>query len=181
VGRLYKINDAGKLTLLEAAPMTLPLAIVEQPSEMVYHLRYLQSQGKFTWGESTNSLRAGVAHSFEPQRVIRGDEIEVFLMNDRTNDLHHLLLRAPDQRFDILLYDPFGKEVPKTALGEQQGNADSPPPSMKQPWAEGSPTRRANIGVQIPIGRPTPSPEPFDPFPPLRDLPDCDHDDRHLD
>ena len=121
VGRLYKINDTGKLTLLETAPMTLPLAIVEQPSEMVYHLRYLQSQGKFTWGESTNSLRAGVAHNFEPQRVIRGDEIEVFLMNDSTNDLHNLLLPAPDQKFDILLYDPFGKEVPKTALGEQQG------------------------------------------------------------
>jgi hypothetical protein len=29
----------------------------------------------------------------------------------------------------------------------------------------------AAIGVQIKIGRPTPPPEPFDPFPP-----DCDHD-----
>ncbi len=33
------------------------------------------------------------------------------------------------------------------------------------------------IGVQIPIGRPTPPPEPFDPFPPLHDPPDCGHDD----
>ena len=35
----------------------------------------------------------------------------------------------------------------------------------------------ATIGVQIPIGRPTPPPEPFDPFPPLRDPPDYDRDD----
>jgi hypothetical protein len=33
------------------------------------------------------------------------------------------------------------------------------------------------IGVQIPIGRPTPPPEPFDPFPPSQDPPDCDDDD----
>jgi hypothetical protein len=35
----------------------------------------------------------------------------------------------------------------------------------------------SGIGVQIPIGRPVPPPEPFDPFPPLRDSPNCDHDD----
>jgi hypothetical protein len=121
VGRLYKINDTGKLTLLETPPLTLPLEIVEQPSELVYHLRYLQSQGKFTWGESTNSLRAGIAHNVEPQRVIRGDEIEVFLMNDSTNDLHGLLLPASDQQFEISLYDLLGKEVPKTTYGKQQG------------------------------------------------------------
>ena len=121
VGRLYQIDPTGKLTLLETASMTLPLEIAEQPSEMVYHLRNLQSQGKFTWGESTNSLRAGIAHNFESQRVIRGGEIEVFLMNDSTNDLHGLLLPASDQQFEISLYDPLGKEVPKTTLGEQQG------------------------------------------------------------
>jgi hypothetical protein len=33
------------------------------------------------------------------------------------------------------------------------------------------------IGVQIPIGRPTPPPESFDPFPPLQDQPDRDNDD----
>jgi hypothetical protein len=36
----------------------------------------------------------------------------------------------------------------------------------------------AVIGLQIPIGRPTPPPESFDPFPPLRDQPDCDHDEQ---
>ena len=35
----------------------------------------------------------------------------------------------------------------------------------------------AVIGVQIPIGRPMPPPEPFDPFPPLHYPPDCGHDD----
>ncbi len=35
----------------------------------------------------------------------------------------------------------------------------------------------AVIGVQIPIGRPTPPPEQFDPFPSLHDPPDCGHDD----
>ena len=35
----------------------------------------------------------------------------------------------------------------------------------------------AAMGVQITIGRPTPPPEPFDPFPSSRDPPDCDHDD----
>jgi len=35
----------------------------------------------------------------------------------------------------------------------------------------------AAMGVQITFGRPTPPPEPFDPFPPLRDPPGCDHDD----
>ena len=121
VGKLYQIEDTGKLTLLEAAPMTLPLKIVEQPPEMVCHLNDLQSQGQFSWGESTNQLRAGIAHNFEPQQVIKGDEIDVFLMNDSTNDLHNLLLPAPGQRFDLSLYDPLGKEVPKTTLGEQQG------------------------------------------------------------
>jgi hypothetical protein len=130
-GRLYQIKDSGKLSLLEAAPMTLPLEIVEQPSELIYHLRHLQSQGKFSWGESTNLLRAGIAHNFEPQTVIKGDQVEVFLMNDSTNDLHDLLLPTPDQRFDISLYDPLGNGVPKTALGEQQGKplslaADAP-------------------------------------------------------
>jgi hypothetical protein len=33
----------------------------------------------------------------------------------------------------------------------------------------------AVIGVQISIGRPTPTLETFDPFPPLRDPPDCNH------
>lgn len=37
------------------------------------------------------------------------------------------------------------------------------------------------IVVQIPVGRPTPPPEPFDPFPPLQDPPRCDHDDHFLD
>lgn len=36
----------------------------------------------------------------------------------------------------------------------------------------------AAIGVQIQVRRPTPPPEPFDPFPPLRDPLDCDHDGR---
>ena len=39
-----------------------------------------------------------------------------------------------------------------------------------------APDVTAVIGVQIPTGRSTPPPEPFDPFPPLRDPPDCDHD-----
>lgn len=34
------------------------------------------------------------------------------------------------------------------------------------------------IGVQIPIGRSVPPPEPFNPFPPPRDPPDCDCDGR---
>lgn len=34
------------------------------------------------------------------------------------------------------------------------------------------------VGVQIPIGRPTPPPDRFDPFPPLQDPPDCDCDER---
>ena len=35
----------------------------------------------------------------------------------------------------------------------------------------------AVIGVQIPIGRPTPPLEPFIPFPPLHDPTDCGHDE----
>jgi hypothetical protein len=50
---------------------------------------------------------------------------------------------------------------------------------LRRKLLKGKPMPRvtAVIGVQIPIGRPTPPPEPFDPFPPLRDPPDCGHDD----
>ena len=33
------------------------------------------------------------------------------------------------------------------------------------------------IGVHIPIGRPASPPEPFDPFPPSQNPPDCDRDE----
>ena len=47
----------------------------------------------------------------------------------------------------------------------------------KQSKGKPIPHVTAAIGVQIKIGRPTPPPEPFDPFPPLREPPCCDHDD----
>jgi len=97
------------------------LTIADQPSELVLHLNDLQTQGKFAWGGVTNLLRAGVAHDFEPQQIVKGDEIEVFLMNSSTNDLHDLLLPEQDQRFQISLFDSSGNEVPKTAFGAQQG------------------------------------------------------------
>jgi len=37
------------------------------------------------------------------------------------------------------------------------------------------------IVVHIPIGRPTPPPEPFNPFPPYHEPPGCDHDDYYRD
>jgi hypothetical protein len=37
------------------------------------------------------------------------------------------------------------------------------------------------IVLHIPIGRPTPPPEPFNPFPPYHEPPGCDHDDYYLD
>jgi len=50
---------------------------------------------------------------------------------------------------------------------------------LRRKQLNGKPTPHvtAAIGVQITIGRPAPPPEPFDPFPPLRDPPCCDHDD----
>ena len=50
---------------------------------------------------------------------------------------------------------------------------------LRRTQLKGKPTPpvTAAMGVQITIGRPTPPSEPFDPFPPLRDPPDCDHDD----
>ncbi|HTX22132.1 MAG TPA: hypothetical protein VMD27_09805 [Candidatus Aquilonibacter sp.] len=121
-GRLYQIRKTGKLTPLELPSISVPLEIQEQPSELVYHLRELQTEGKFAWGEeAVNMLRAGVAHNFAPQQIAKGDAIEVFLMNSSTNDLHDLLLPAPGEQFDVSLYDASGNEVPKTSLGEQQG------------------------------------------------------------
>ena len=50
---------------------------------------------------------------------------------------------------------------------------------LRRKQLNGKPTPHvtAAMGVQIKIGRPTPPPEPFDPFPPLRDPPCCDNDD----
>ena len=121
VGRLYQIANDGKLNPLELPPVSMPVTIEDQPSELVFHLRDLQTKGNFVWGDPTNFLSVGIAHSLEPQRVGKGDEIEVFLMNSSTNDLHNLLLPAPDQQFAISLFDSLGNEVTKTALGAQQG------------------------------------------------------------
>jgi hypothetical protein len=120
-GRLYQIADDGKLIPLELPPVSIPLTIKDQPSELVYHLRDLQTKGNFVWNEPANFLSVGIAHNFEPQLVGKGDEIEVFLMNDSTNDLHDLLLPATDQQFEMSLYDSLGNEVQRTTLGAQQG------------------------------------------------------------
>jgi hypothetical protein len=48
----------------------------------------------------------------------------------------------------------------------------------KQLKGKPMPQVTATIGMQITIGRPTRPSEAFDPFPPLRDPPDCDHDCR---
>lgn len=37
------------------------------------------------------------------------------------------------------------------------------------------------IVIHIPVGRPTPPPEPFNPFPPYQEPPGCDHDDCYRD
>jgi hypothetical protein len=37
------------------------------------------------------------------------------------------------------------------------------------------------IVIHIPVGRPTPPPEPFNPFPPYHEPPHCDHDDYYRD
>lgn len=37
------------------------------------------------------------------------------------------------------------------------------------------------IVIHIPVGRPTPTSEPFNPFPPCHEPPGCDHDDYYRD
>ena len=120
-GRLYRITDTGKLAPFELAPLLIPVTVTDQPSEMVFHLRYLERAGQLACGKPMNFLRVCVAHNINPQRGSRGNDVAVFLENSGTNEFRNLRLPAPREQFDISLYDSSGNEVPKTPLGQLQG------------------------------------------------------------
>lgn len=121
--RMFKIVADGRLVPVEFPPISTPIKIIDQPSEMVFYLNDLERQGKLTWGAESNGLRIGVAHGMKFTRIQDANQIEVFLQNTSTNDYRNWNLRfpSPNEQFDVTLYDASGKEVPKTALGKQQG------------------------------------------------------------
>jgi hypothetical protein len=123
VATLFRIADDGRLIPFEFPPVSTVIQIIDQPSEMVYYLNDLQRQGKLVWGSELNSLRIGVAYGLDERSQNIANQIEIFLQNFSTNDFRNLNLRLPDpnEQFDVSLYDTSGKEVPKTALGRQQG------------------------------------------------------------
>jgi hypothetical protein len=121
--RMFKIATDGRLIPFEFPPLSTPIKIIDQPSDMAFYLDDLQRQGKLTWGAERYGLRIGVAHGMKWMRIEDANQIEIFLLNSSTNDFHNWNLRFPDpkEQFDVTLYDAGGKEVPKTALGKQQG------------------------------------------------------------
>jgi hypothetical protein len=121
--RLYKITDASKLMPVELPPVMMPVTIKNQPSETDFYLRDLETAGKFLWGQPTNSIKAGVAHNFEPHQFNAKNEIEIFLVNNGTNNTGHFELPQMEEQFDLSLRDSSGQEVPKTTVGTKQGKS----------------------------------------------------------
>lgn len=121
--RMFKIATDGQLIPVEFPPISTTIKIIDQSSEMVFYLNNLQRQNKLIWGAERDGLRIGVAHGMKWTRINDANQIEIFLQNTSTNDYRSWNLRFPNpkEQFDVTLYDSSGKEVPKTALGEQQG------------------------------------------------------------
>ena len=123
VARMFKIAADGQLVPVEFPPISTTIKIIDQPSEMVFYMNDLARQGKLTWGAERDGLRIGVVHGMKFTRVQDANQIEVFLQNTSTNDYRNWNLRfpSPNEQFDVTLYDASGKEIPKTTLGQQQG------------------------------------------------------------
>jgi hypothetical protein len=116
--RLFRIMPGGQLRPVEFPLISAPLEVVDQPSELVFHLKKLERLGHLAWGSDWNSLRIGVS-----QGTNNSNLISVYLHN--LGDSHErplrLFLPGPNERHAVTLFDSAGREVPKTALGLQQG------------------------------------------------------------
>lgn len=119
--RLFRIAEDGRLQPFALPPLTARLTIAAQPSEMTFFLESLHRQGRLVWGQPQNQLRIGLLHDrrFTSPRTF--ENITVFLANQGTNDLLNLRLPAPEESFEVTLFDASGREVGRTPLGRRQG------------------------------------------------------------
>jgi hypothetical protein len=139
VERLFRINDDGQLTPVFLAPISTEVTVVDQPGAMAFLLADMHRAGKLRWGKPQRDLQVGLAyeHNFRNKLI---DRIDVFLMNQGTNQVRDIWLPKPEERFGASLYDAAGKEVRRTALGK---NHEQPLLWQEKPGSGVSGGRRA--------------------------------------
>ena len=128
VERLFRIESDGRLKLVSLPPVSAEVQVIDQPTEIAFHLERLHENRRLWRGAPRDGLQVAITyeHKYRPKIA---DRLSVFLINQSTNAPNRLMLPKPEEQFEMVLYDAEGKEVPKTLIGKRHGR----PPSVPLP------------------------------------------------
>ena len=138
-GRVFKIEKDGRLTPISLPLISAEVSVIDQPGAMAFQLIEMHQAGRLRWGKPLGALQVGLAYEHNSRNKLI-DRVNVFLMNQGTNQVGDLWLPRPGEQFAVSLYDSAGKEVPRTTQGKK---LEQPLAWQEKPGAGGSGSRRS--------------------------------------